>query len=93
MWKFSQRPYGLVLTGEAVTKAFRRVRQVSILLQCRLKEPGSVLEVQPWMADQEIHFPAVTYWEGGVRFEGVCNGARGNGYAELTGYAGNLPLP
>jgi predicted secreted hydrolase len=37
----------------------------------------------------------VTYWEGAVHFEGICNGApaRGNGYVELTGYAGNLPLP
>jgi predicted secreted hydrolase len=47
------------------------------------------------MADQEIHFPTVTYWEGAVRFEGTCNdlSARGNGYVELTGYTGNLPLP
>ena len=63
--------------------------------QIRLDDPACVLEVRPWMADQEIHFSAVTYWEGAVRFEGVCNGspARGNGYVELTGYAGNLPLP
>ncbi len=63
--------------------------------QIRLAEPDCLLEVHPWMADQEIHFPAVTYWEGAVRFEGSCNGsvARGNGYVELTGYAGNLPLP
>jgi predicted secreted hydrolase len=53
------------------------------------------LNVRPWMADQEIHFPTVTYWEGAVQFEGTCEGAavRGNGYVELTGYAGNLPLP
>jgi predicted secreted hydrolase len=63
--------------------------------EIRLNEPNCVLEVQPWMADQEINFPTVTYWEGAVRFEGICNGApaRGNGYIELTGYAGNLPLP
>ncbi len=63
--------------------------------QLWLEDPACVLEVRPWMADQEIHFSAVTYWEGAVRFEGVCNGspARGNGYVELTGYAGNLPLP
>jgi len=59
-----------------------------------LNEPSCRLEVHPWMADQEIHFPAVTYWEGAVHFEGICNGvpAHGNGYVELTGYAGNLPL-
>ncbi|HSL29223.1 MAG TPA: lipocalin-like domain-containing protein [Anaerolineales bacterium] len=63
--------------------------------QVGLRQPDCVLDIAPWMADQEIHFPAVTYWEGAVRFEGTCNGqpARGNGYVELTGYAGNLPLP
>ena len=61
----------------------------------RLNEPNCILEVHPWMADQEVNFSTVTYWEGAVRFEGICNGtpARGNGYIELTGYAGNLPLP
>ena len=61
----------------------------------RLKEPNCLLEVQPWMADQEINFPSVTYWEGAVRFEGSCKGSpvTGNGYVELTGYAGHLPLP
>lgn len=61
----------------------------------QLDEPDCLLEVQPRMADQEIHFPAFTYWEGAVRFEGACEdvAVRGNGYIELTGYAGNLPLP
>ena len=61
----------------------------------RLDEPDCALSVRPWMADQEIHFPTVTYWEGAVQFDGTCEGAavRGNGYVELTGYAGNLPLP
>jgi len=63
--------------------------------ELRLEEPDCSLNVRPWMADQEIHFNAVTYWEGAVQFEGNCDGApvRGNGYVELTGYAGNLPLP
>jgi predicted secreted hydrolase len=63
--------------------------------EIRLNQPDCLLNLRPWMADQEIHFPAVTYWEGAVYFEGTCNGAetRGNGYVELTGYAGNLPLP
>lgn len=61
----------------------------------QLAEPDCLLQVRPWMSDQEIHFRAATYWEGAVHFEGTCNGApvRGNGYVELTGYAGNLPLP
>lgn len=63
--------------------------------EIHLQSPDCVLNVQPWMADQEIHFPTVTYWEGAVQFDGVCHGkpAQGNGYVELTGYAGNLPLP
>lgn len=63
--------------------------------EIRLKEPECMLTASPWMADQEIHFPGVTYWEGAVRFEGVCNEAlaQGHGYVELTGYAGKLPLP
>lgn len=62
--------------------------------EIQLKEPACRLEIHPWMVDQELHFPAVTYWEGAVRFEGTCSGAAvgGNGYIELTGYTGNLPL-
>jgi predicted secreted hydrolase len=61
----------------------------------QLDNPRCLLELQPWMADQEIHFTAFTYWEGALHFEGTCEGApaHGDGYIELTGYAGNLPLP
>lgn len=63
--------------------------------QVQLEEPKCELNIRPWMPDQEVNFPAVTYWEGAVRFEGTCDGksVNGNGYIELTGYAGNLPLP
>ena len=63
--------------------------------QIQLEEPTCLLKIRPWMADQEVNFPAFTYWEGAVRFEGTCAGksVTGNGYIELTGYAGNLPLP
>jgi predicted secreted hydrolase len=63
--------------------------------QIRLREPDCTLDVRPWMADQEIHFSAVTYWEGAMQFDGTCVGNRvtGNGYVELTGYTGKLPLP
>ena len=46
------------------------------------------------MADQEIQTPGstrVTYWEGSVRAEGFGAQGRavtGEGYVELTGYAG-----
>jgi predicted secreted hydrolase len=61
----------------------------------RLEVQDCQLDVRPRMADQEIHFASVTYWEGAVHFEGECGGSpvRGSGYVELTGYAGNLPLP
>jgi predicted secreted hydrolase len=63
--------------------------------QIRLEDIDCILNVRPWMADQEINFTAVTYWEGAVRFEGTCAGesVRGDGYVELTGYAGTVPLP
>lgn len=64
--------------------------------QIKLNEPGCLLEIRPWLSDQELHFRTVTYWEGAVHFEGTCGQGdfvRGNGYVELTGYAGNIPLP
>jgi predicted secreted hydrolase len=63
--------------------------------QIHIHQPDCSLNVKPWMADQEINFPPITYWEGAVHFEGSCNDApvHGDGYIELTGYAGNLPLP
>ena len=65
------------------------------LWDIKLTDPRCELIVQPLMANQEISFPAVTYWEGAVNFTGSCEGRNvgGKGYVELTGYAGNLPLP
>ena len=62
--------------------------------EIQLDQPNCALKVDPWMADQEINFLSITYWEGAVHFEGTCSGAsvRGNGYVELTGYSGKLPL-
>ena len=61
----------------------------------QINKPNCLLQAHPLMADQEIHFPVVTYWEGAVQFEGTCDGrdVRGKGYIELTGYGGKLPLP
>lgn len=63
--------------------------------EIQIHQPDCSLNVKPWMADQELNFPPITYWEGAVHFEGSCNDApvHGDGYIELTGYAGNLPLP
>ena len=63
--------------------------------QIQLHQPNCQLQARPWMSDQEINFPPTTYWEGAVHFEGTCQGksVRGNGYIELTGYTGNLPMP
>ena len=63
--------------------------------EVRLAKPDCDLQVKPWMNDQELDFPPMAYWEGAVHFEGSCNNTpvRGNGYVELTGYVGNLPMP
>lgn len=49
------------------------------------------LEVTPWLADQEMQV-SYTYWEGAVRVAGTSAGRPvvGNGYVELTGYAGSM---
>jgi predicted secreted hydrolase len=49
------------------------------------------LTISPWLADQEMDV-SQKYWEGAVKAEGMRNGQRvaGNGYVELTGYAGSM---
>jgi predicted secreted hydrolase len=102
---------GTFITGERATQSLQKSDfQIKVLdewqsphtqgvypasWEIRLGAPECALHVRPWMADQEIHFPTVTYWEGAVRFQGSCAGVAvgGNGYIELTGYAGELPLP
>jgi predicted secreted hydrolase len=56
---------------------------------------GYRLTLSPTLADQEIRAPApaqVTYWEGEVKIDCTKNHApvAGQGYAELTGYAGGM---
>lgn len=58
----------------------------------RVRVPGAglELEVTPTLAQAELDTSAstgVTYWEGPVRVRGSVGG---QGYAELTGYAGDL---
>lgn len=61
----------------------------------RLRVPslGLDVEVRPLLADQELDL-AVRYWEGAVRVQGSRAGKAvgGNGYVELTGYAGGRPV-
>lgn len=49
------------------------------------------LDVTPYIADQEMQVSYV-YWEGAVRVTGNAGGqpVGGNGYVELTGYAGSM---
>ncbi len=54
------------------------------------------LRLEPTLADQELvarSMGGVAYWEGSVRIEGRGPGGpvRGEGYVELTGYAGAPP--
>lgn len=56
---------------------------------------GYELEIQPTLANQELitaKSTRITYWEGSVLVSGTQNGrsVTGQGYAELTGYAGGL---
>lgn len=63
----------------------------------RLSIPSQQFQatITPYVADQELrteNSARVTYWEGAVNVEGTRNGAAilGEGYVELTGYAGEL---
>jgi predicted secreted hydrolase len=49
------------------------------------------LTLTPWLADQEMDV-SYAYWEGAVKVDGTRNGQRvaGDGYVELTGYAGSM---
>lgn len=56
------------------------------------------IAITPNMADQEMRTPGstgVTYWEGSVAVEGTRGGrtVTGEGYTELTGYAGVFDAP
>lgn len=56
-----------------------------------IPELGIKLEITPYLEDQEINL-TYTYWEGAVRVSGEMNGlpVSGDGYVELTGYAGSM---
>ncbi len=49
------------------------------------------LELEPWLADQELNV-SYSYWEGAVKVNGQRAGqpVSGNGYVEMTGYAGSM---
>jgi predicted secreted hydrolase len=52
---------------------------------------GLTLELEPYLADQELNV-SYAYWEGAVRINGERAGSAvsGNGYIEMTGYAGSM---
>ena len=63
--------------------------------QITIPAAGYALTLYPTLADQEIRAGAaggVTYWEGQIKVQGRKNQqpVSGQGYAELTGYAGKL---
>jgi predicted secreted hydrolase len=55
----------------------------------RVPDLDLTLDVEPYLADQEMNVSS-TYWEGAVRATGRRAGRAigGNGYVEMTGYAG-----
>ena len=61
----------------------------------RIEGEGIDLTIAPLLADQELvsaGLPDLVYWEGAVEGKGRSGGREvsGEGYVELTGYAGNL---
>lgn len=52
---------------------------------------GLSLDITPYILDQEMQV-SYLYWEGAVRVTGTANeqAIHGNGYVELTGYAGSM---
>jgi len=54
-------------------------------------DAGLDIEIEPYLADQELDV-SYAYWEGAVRFQGQRAGeaVSGEGYVELTGYAGSM---
>jgi predicted secreted hydrolase len=63
--------------------------------QVSLPGAGYTLTLQPTLADQELRTgktSPITYWEGQVSIQGTVNQqpVTGQGYVELTGYAGSL---
>lgn len=62
----------------------------------RVPSAGLDLTLEPVLADQELRVPTmngIVYWEGRVRVRGTSAGraVSGEGYVELTGYAGPAP--
>ena len=60
-----------------------------------IPEAGYTLTLKPTLADQELHTGSqspIIYWEGQVNVQGTQNQQHitGQGYVELTGYAGSL---
>lgn len=48
-----------------------------------IPKAGIDIEIKPFIPDQELRFPLITYWEGAIS---VAGSHAGRGYAELTGY-------
>jgi predicted secreted hydrolase len=50
-----------------------------------------VVEIEPYLADQELTL-SYAYWEGALGVEGEQAGQAisGNGYVQMTGYAGSM---
>jgi predicted secreted hydrolase len=63
--------------------------------QISLPQAGYTLKIKPTLADQELHTGGnspIIYWEGQAIIQGTHNqqSITGQGYVELTGYAGSL---
>ncbi len=64
-------------------------------VQMQVEVPGLTLALRPLIDDQELdarHGVGAVYWEGAVRAHGRTGSLLGQGYLELTGYAGRLQM-
>jgi predicted secreted hydrolase len=59
--------------------------------EIRIPGQNLMLSLEPYQNDQELNL-SFTYWEGAVKISGEKNGLpiKGDGFVELTGYAGSM---
>ncbi len=79
---------------EATRKWTSGQTEATYPLAWKITIPGLRMDFQlePALDDQELVLPPISYWEGSIRVKGQREGKpiTGNGYMELTGYAGAL---
>jgi len=81
----------LVISANATWRSPRSGAAYPAAWTVKVPSAGLTLDIKPYLSDQELNV-SFTYWEGAVRVSGEHGGraVAGNGYIELTGYAGSM---